>query len=439
MRPSSFLQSAAQAATEREVAEWVLRWEGSLILEGSNAPIRDLSLLPAGDFHIASIDLTATVMHPVELRKLEGLTHLRQLYLPGRIWNPGAGNEDKTGVFEALASLTSVERLAFSWHFNSNIRCRRQRHRQADSLAWSQAISLRAVRARETQVVGILGIARPRSQRQSLHRRRPGFDRRAKEPETSPFAKHADHRRWPQEYLKGLTDLEELDLSGTRITGRGIEHLKNLKSLRSLNLLGAQVPDESMDILAGMKSLEVLNLYRTLVTNSGLASLHSLKNLTDVDVRYSRVTNNGVEALRAALPEIKVRFDGAALSKTPREGAAKPADSSPQAIAKWVRLMGGSADLVDGQLTSVNLASTSLSDAQLAFLENLHDLQKLDIQVTQVSDLGLNSVQRLTGLRELNLSNTTVSSTGLAKLAALSHLETLNVAGTLVDGTGWRN
>src|SRR5215472_6645862 len=116
-----FFAGALPAATERDVAEWVLRWEGSVILEGSNAPLRDVSQLPAGDFHIKSIDLTAAVMRPVELRELEGLTGLKQLYLPGRIWNPGAGNEDKTGVFEAIASLTSVERLAFSWHFNSNI------------------------------------------------------------------------------------------------------------------------------------------------------------------------------------------------------------------------------------------------------------------------------------------------------------------------------
>src|SRR5450755_2473889 len=116
-----FFSIAAAESTEREVAEWVVRWEGSLILEGSNEPIRDLSRLPPGDFHIASIDLTAAVMHPIELRNLEGLTHLRQLYLPGRIWNPGAGKEDKTGVFEALASLTAVERLAFGWHFNADI------------------------------------------------------------------------------------------------------------------------------------------------------------------------------------------------------------------------------------------------------------------------------------------------------------------------------
>ena len=57
-----FFAVAASAATEREVAEWTLRWEGSLILEGSNEPIRNLSQLPPGDFHIASIDLSGAVM-----------------------------------------------------------------------------------------------------------------------------------------------------------------------------------------------------------------------------------------------------------------------------------------------------------------------------------------------------------------------------------------
>ena len=66
-----------------------------------NQPVTDVSQLPAGDIHIRRIDLTAGVMQPIELRKLEGLTHLRELYLPGPIWNPGGGNEDKTGVFKA--------------------------------------------------------------------------------------------------------------------------------------------------------------------------------------------------------------------------------------------------------------------------------------------------------------------------------------------------
>ena len=176
-------------------------------------------------------------------------------------------------------------------------------------------------------------------------------------------------------YLKDLTNLEELDLSGTRVTAAALEYLSNLKALRRLSLLGVQVPDASMEILAGMKSLQVLNLYRTLVTNSGLAKLQSLKNLSDIDVRYSRVTPNGVEALRSALPEVKVRFDGATVPTTKTAGAAKPANTSNGAIAAWVKQMGGSAELVNGRLIAINLSSTSLSDAQLTYLENLHDLQ----------------------------------------------------------------
>src|SRR5450631_1322361 len=357
-----FFAVAAPAATEREVAEWALRWEGSLFLEGSNEPLRHLSQLPPGDFHIASIDLTAAVMRPVELRKLESLTHLRQLYLPGKIWNPGAGNEDKTGVFEALASLTSVERLAFSWHFNSNIEVD---DKDINKLTpWSGLKQFRCAQC---------SLAKPKLSVFSQLRDLDLSDNPFTDEGMASLAglrnlKHLILRNTlvtddGLKYLQNLTALEELDLSGTRITGLGLQHLSNLKSIRSLNLLGAQVPDDFMDILAGMKSLEVLNLYRTLVTNSGLASLHSLKNLTDVDVRYSRVTSNGVEALRAALPDVKVRFDGVALSRTPRAGTAKPTDSSPQAIVTWVSLMGGHADLVDGHLTSINLAATSLSDA----------------------------------------------------------------------------
>jgi len=60
--------SLAYAASERETAEWVLRWEGRVTLDGSRQAVSDLSQLPEGDFHITGIDLTGAVMEPVELR-----------------------------------------------------------------------------------------------------------------------------------------------------------------------------------------------------------------------------------------------------------------------------------------------------------------------------------------------------------------------------------
>src|ERR1700747_918693 len=83
-----------RAASEREIAEWVLRWDGRVILEGSRKPLTEVSELPPGEIHLAGIDLTGAVMSPIELRKLEGLPTLRELYLPGPVWNPGGGRED---------------------------------------------------------------------------------------------------------------------------------------------------------------------------------------------------------------------------------------------------------------------------------------------------------------------------------------------------------
>ena len=120
-----FLASAfAHALTNRELAEWVIRWEGTVILEGNRQPVTDLTQLPAGEFKIAGIDLTGSVMTPAELEKLGGLVSLRELYLPGPIWNPGGGREDANEVFKSLATLKNLEKLQVGWHFSAQINIR---------------------------------------------------------------------------------------------------------------------------------------------------------------------------------------------------------------------------------------------------------------------------------------------------------------------------
>jgi len=114
----------AQAASQREIAEWVIRWEGRLILEGSRQPVTELSQIPSGEFAITGIDLTGAVMLPAELEKMASLTTLRELYLPGPIWNPGGGNEDANGVFKSIATLKNLEKLYFGWHFGAQINVR---------------------------------------------------------------------------------------------------------------------------------------------------------------------------------------------------------------------------------------------------------------------------------------------------------------------------
>ena len=342
---------AAQAASEREIAEWVIRWEGSILLDGSAVPLKNISQLPAGEIHIAAIELTGGVMHPIELTKLAGLTGVRELYLPGPIWNPGGGNEDRSGVFQALATLTSVERLAFGWHYNAQMEVG---DKEISALvAWKNLKELRCSQCRSTFQIydlspfaqlhdldlsynpftdqGMAGLANLKELRRLMLRDTLVTDEGLK-------------------YLADLDHLEEIDLSGTRVTDKVIEYLRKLKSMRRLNLLGAQATDAAMDVFAGMDHLEVLNLYRTRVTNSGVAKLKALKNLTDIDLRYSRVTPNGVDDLHADLPVVpSVRFSGfgsAPAAKSP--GAAEPTADTEEAISKWVKALGGSTEFAAG-------------------------------------------------------------------------------------------
>ena len=251
-----FLALQARAANERDLAEWVLRWEGTVLLEGASQPLNDISQIPTGEIHIAAIDLTGAVMRPIELRRLEGLTHLRQLYLAGPIWNPGGGKEDKTGVFKSLATLTGVEKLAFGWHYNAQMEIGDKDI--GELFTWTDLKDLRCSQCR----LSSLNLS-PFTKLRNLDLSYNPFTDKGME----GIGKLKDLRRLMLKdtlvtdeglkYLSNLTNLEELDLSGARVTDKGIEYLRNLKSMRRLNLLGAQATDSAMDVIAGMKNLEV--------------------------------------------------------------------------------------------------------------------------------------------------------------------------------------
>src|SRR5262245_27683562 len=88
----SIVLASTALASEREVAEWVIRQGRLVSLEGERRPINDVVQLPAGEIRLSGIDLTGTLIDPKDLEKLAGLTNLKELYLPGPIWNPASGS-----------------------------------------------------------------------------------------------------------------------------------------------------------------------------------------------------------------------------------------------------------------------------------------------------------------------------------------------------------
>ena len=431
-----FAMGATERLAEREVAEWVIRQGGRVVLEGSRTPLRDLSELPSGELHITGVDLFNTIVEPKKLEKLSGLTGLRELDLPASMWTPFSDSPlDANDALKNLAGLKNIERLYFSLHFLPTYNV------QDKGLAYLTGLThLRELRLAQSQVVkpnlatfvhlqsldlndstftdeGMKGLEGLKELRRLYLRNTAVTDEGLK-------------------HLSSLTQLEELDLYGVKVTESGLVSLRNLTAMRKLNLLGAEIDDAGMQILSGMIHLRELNLYRTHITNAGLSKLAALKELVSLDVRYSRVTDGGVVALHAAIPECAVEFVGGAAGPITGAAAIRPAGTSEKAVAEWIKALGGKAEFKDGKLRSISLASRRVSDSQLDYLRGLRNLETLDLAATETGDLGLSAVKSLTGLRELILSNTSVSDSGLANLSGLAKLQTLRLDGTLVRGPG---
>src|SRR3712207_27746 len=75
---------------DREVAVWALRLNGAVVLEGNPRPIRDVSELPAGDFRIVVLNMIGANMHPPHMEAFGKLTAIREIHVPGPMWNPRA-------------------------------------------------------------------------------------------------------------------------------------------------------------------------------------------------------------------------------------------------------------------------------------------------------------------------------------------------------------
>ena len=120
------------------------------MIGGARTPIGSVTLLPAGDLQISGVDLTGTIIEPKELEKISGLTGLKELYLPGPSWNPGAGSRlNANAELKFLAGLKNLEKLQFSLHFLTHVNVRDEGIQQLQGL--TQLKELRCAQCRITK------------------------------------------------------------------------------------------------------------------------------------------------------------------------------------------------------------------------------------------------------------------------------------------------
>ena len=435
---TAFLSASAlfAADADRDVALWALRMGGYVVLEGSPQRIREIPQLPDRDYRIEVLNLIGTNMHPPHMEAFAKLTALRELHLPGPMWNPRA--ESKTEYGEEighLAGLATLKKLTFSYTFLETIKFRDNGVAKMKPLGPTlEELVLR--RARVTGP-GLENFTNLRSLDITWTQIEDGGMKHLASL-TKLKKLWANEIRITDEGLKPLKDLkelEELHVRGTPITDTGLSYLAGLTNLKKLDILSSDVTDAGLDSLAGMKDLEYLNLYRTKVSNAGLEKLKRFTNLRQVDLRYTRATQAGVQSLRAALPRTEFIF---------LDSGSKPAGGKPQqilagkgdpAIADWVQTIGGKAVMKDGALIEVSLRGTAVSDEQLRSFEGLSKLRSLNLDGAEIGDLGVQALSALP-LMELSLNNTGVSDAGLEYIAKIGTLEKLRLDNTLIEGPG---
>lgn len=415
--------AALAGPADLAVARWTIT-EGGRVGIGGRV-YTDVADLPAGEFELDMVDWVAVNAVPEDLERMTGLRRLRELRLPGPLWNRNAdGGKDLSRQMKFLAGVTSIEKITFSDHFLDRIRFR---DAGLDEIRALRGLRELAVRQAEVKGPGLrhfgalesldvtlcpLGDLAPVAQMKGLRRLWAGDTFVA---DLAPLA--------------ALTALEDLDLHGTAIRDEAVAHLRGLRALRRLELQGTNLSDEAVATLATLGNLESLNLYRTRITNAGLERLSRLPKLREIDVRYTRVTGTGYEAFRKARPGVRIHFAGGGGREVSR--GVPPAGREAATLTAWIRKIGGTVRPEDG---FVSLRGIPLDEAAVEALTRFPALRGLDLEATELGDGAAPKLAAIATLETLSLNSTQVSDAGLAALGALPRLRVLRLNNTYVEG-----
>jgi hypothetical protein len=227
-----------------------------------------------------------------------------------------------------------------------------------------------------------------------------------------PEITDADLRR-----LQGLTQVENLQLGGTkitdqgletlarfkrlkhlalvtpRVTGDGLRHLQNLDGLEGVVIHQANISDQGFAHVQGMTQLKRFVITHPCTTDAGLAHLTRLTNLETLYVAGPKISDTGVEHLQP-LTKLKTLF----LTNT------SVTDASLSRIGQLT------------ELVELNLDGAAITGTGLGELQSLKKLVFLDLSRTQVSDAHLPLLKELPSLKQLMLETTQVTEEGAWQL-----------------------
>lgn len=104
------------------------------------------------------------------------------------------------------------------------------------------------------------------------------------------------------QFAAWLPELEEIDLTGTKVTDAGIEAIAGLTKLRKLQLSGTKITSAAIAHLTRLTALTDVYLINTAIDDTAIEGLARLTGLRKLSVSGTKLTADGLERLRQALP-----------------------------------------------------------------------------------------------------------------------------------------
>ena len=189
---------------------------------------------------------------------------------------------------------------------------------------------------------------------------------------------------------KGMAYANPLNVGSADLV---LEKLAGQSGIKTLQMGGQQATDHGLEHVGRMSGLEELILFPARkVTDAGVAHLRGLKHLKRILIDQSHMTDEGLQTL-AELPELehlklyRHSFSDAGLAHLKR-------------ATKLKTLLIGS-------------GTSGVTDAGLASLQGLTDLEELDVSGSMVTDAGLDGLRGLTKLKDVGVNGTSVTKEGL--------------------------
>ena len=219
------------------------------------------------------------------------------------------------------------------------------------------------------------------------------------------------------QHLSGLTGLKYLGLSSTQIKGPGLLHLSGLKSLEAVRLGRTEISDDSLKHLAGFKSLKRIGLRGAKVTDAGLVHLRNLSSLERISLESTGISGKGFSSL-ADTTSINTLW----LSNS---------DITDEGLKHIAKLK---------SLERLFLINTAISDTGIEHISRLKALKELNLGTSGVSRMklsgaALSHIAKLTSLESLRLPDG-ITDADLAKLEGLTGLKRLDIGCIQLTGAG---